>query len=110
MNQHPAAKIAYFSMEIAADERFPTYSGGLGVLAGDVLRAAADLELPMLGITLVDRQGYFHQVLDEAGRQSEKPEPWQPENVLELAEPTITVALNNRKLYLRAWRYWITGV
>ncbi len=97
-------------MEIAADERFPTYSGGLGVLAGDVLRAAADLELPMMGITLAHRQGYFHQILDEAGRQSEKPEPWEPEKVLELAEPTIAIPLANRKLYLRAWRYWITGV
>src|SRR5689334_5998877 len=110
MTQQPAAKIAYSSMEIAADERVPTYSGGLGVLAGDVLRAAADLELPMVGITLVHRLGYFHQTLDEAGKQSEKPEPWHPENALELAEPTVTVALNNRKLYVRAWRYWITGI
>ena len=83
MTQHPAGKIAYFSMEIAVDERFPTYSGGLGVLAGDVLRAAADLELPMMGVTLVHRQGYFHQVLDQVGQQSQRPEPWQPEAVLE---------------------------
>jgi len=110
MTHEPAGKIAYFSMEIAVDERFPTYSGGLGVLAGDLLRSSADLELPMVGITLVHRQGYFHQELDEAGRQSERPEAWQPEAVLEPVEPVVTLSLNNRRLHIRAWRHWIIGV
>ena len=110
MTQRPSRKIAYFSMEIAVDERFPTYSGGLGVLAGDVLRAAADLELPMIGVTLVHRQGYFHQVLDASGQQHQRPEPWQPEDFLEPVEPVITLSLNNRKLHVRAWRHWIVGV
>ncbi len=110
MTHEPAGKIAYFSMEIAVDERFPTYSGGLGVLAGDLLRSSADLELPMVGITLVHRQGYFHQDLDEAGRQSERPEAWQPEAVLEPVEPVVTITLNNRRLHIRAWRHWIIGV
>jgi glycogen phosphorylase len=92
-------------MEIAVDERFPTYSGGLGVLAGDVLRAAADLELPMVGITLVHRQGYFHQVLDESGRQSERPEPWDPQVLLEPVEPLVTIPVNNKRLHIRAWRH-----
>ena len=109
MTHEPAGKIAYFSMEIAVDERFPTYSGGLGVLAGDLLRAAADLELPMVGITLVHRQGYFHQELDEAGRQSERAEAWRPEEMLEPVEP-VTLSLNNRRLHIRAWRHWILGV
>jgi len=47
--------IAYFSMEIAADPAWPTYSGGLGVLAGDMLRSAADMGLPMVGVTLLPR-------------------------------------------------------
>jgi glycogen phosphorylase len=110
MTQQPTGRIAYFSMEIAVDERFPTYSGGLGVLAGDVLRAAADLELPMMGITLVHRQGYFHQVLDQAGHQSQRPEPWHPEALLEPVEPKVSLSLNNRRLYVRAWRHWILGV
>ena len=97
-------------MEIAADERFPTYSGGLGVLAGDVLRAAADLELPMTGVTLVHRQGYFHQQLDDGGRQTERPDTWDPEAFLELVEPTVTISLSNRRLYVRAWRYWVVGI
>jgi starch phosphorylase len=97
-------------MEIAVDERFPTYSGGLGVLAGDVLRAAADLELPMVGVTLVHRQGYFHQLLDQAGQQTQRPEAWQPEAVLERVDPVVSLSLNNRRLYVRGWRHWILGV
>jgi starch phosphorylase len=56
--------IAYFSMEIALDEGMPTYSGGLGVLAGDTLRSAADLGVPMVGVTLLHRKGYFRQTVD----------------------------------------------
>lgn len=110
MTSELTGKIAYFSMEIAADERFPTYSGGLGVLAGDVLRSAADLELPMIGITLVHRQGYFHQEFDATGWQTERPEVWQPEAVLEPVEPIVSMSLNGHRLYIRAWRHPILGV
>ena len=65
--------IAYFSMEIALDSRIPTYSGGLGVLAGDTLRAAADLGVPMVGVTLLHRQGHFTQRLEADGTQREEP-------------------------------------
>jgi starch phosphorylase len=58
------ASVAYFSMEIALDEGMPTYSGGLGVLAGDTLRSAADLGVPMVGVTLLHRKGYFRQTVD----------------------------------------------
>ena len=60
-------RIAYFSMEIALRSEIPTYSGGLGVLAGDTLNSAADLELPMVAVTLVSRQGYFRQAISEQG-------------------------------------------
>ena len=56
--------IAYFSMEIALEVGMPTYSGGLGVLAGDTMRSAADLNIPMVAVTLLHRQGYFSQRLD----------------------------------------------
>jgi starch phosphorylase len=70
--------IAYFSMEIALQAEIPTYSGGLGVLAGDTIRAAADLTVPMIGVTLAHRKGYFHQTLNAtAGRR--KPEEWSLE-------------------------------
>ena len=67
-----ANKIAYFSMEIALDPAIPTYGGGLGILAGDMLRSAADLELPMVAVTLVHRKGYFRQHLDADGNQTEE--------------------------------------
>jgi starch phosphorylase len=65
--------VAYFSMEVGLDSSMPTYSGGLGVLAGDTLRAAADLGLPMIGVTLLHRKGYFRQSLDAGGNQTESP-------------------------------------
>ena len=73
MNQR---KIAYFSMEIGIVSDMPTYSGGLGVLAGDTVRAAADLKVPMVAITLLHRKGYFYQCLDSSGRQIEEPVDW----------------------------------
>ncbi|HEU5186005.1 MAG TPA: hypothetical protein VFU01_15645, partial [Gemmatimonadaceae bacterium] len=66
-------RVAYFSMEIALEPALPTYSGGLGVLAGDTLRSAADLALPVIGVTLAHRRGYFRQHLDAHGNQSESP-------------------------------------
>src|SRR4051812_17586271 len=67
------AKVAYFSMEMHIEDDIPTYSGGLGVLAGDTLRAAADLGIPLVGVTLVHRLGYVRQKLDAAGVQTEAP-------------------------------------
>src|SRR5581483_6288261 len=55
--------VAYFSMEIGIDPDVPTYAGGLGVLAGDFIRAAADLGLPLVAVTLLHRKGYFRQRL-----------------------------------------------
>ena len=74
-----ATRVAYFSMEIALDPDIPTYSGGLGVLAGDTLRSAADLDIRMVGVTLVHHNGYFRQKLDPHGNQSEEAEPWRPD-------------------------------
>ena len=54
----------------------PTYSGGLGVLAGDTIRAAADLKVPLVAVTLLHRKGYFYQRLDSTGRQIEEPVDW----------------------------------
>ena len=110
MSKDPSPRIAYFSMEIAVDERFPTYAGGLGVLAGDMLNSAADLGIPFVGVTLVARRGYFRQRLDSTGRQTELPDEWKPEEFLERVGPTVTVDLDNQGIRVRAWRYWIVGV
>jgi starch phosphorylase len=103
-------KIAYFSMEIALDPAIPTYGGGLGILAGDMLRSAADLELPIVAITLLHRKGYFRQRLDAGGNQTEEADPWIPESVLQPVEGTFTVSIENRVVHVRAWRYSVHGM
>jgi starch phosphorylase len=103
-------RIAYFSMEIAASPEFPTYAGGLGILAGDMLRSAADLGLPITAVTLAHRKGYFRQRLDAEGRQQEEAQHWEPERVLEAVEPVVSVELAGRTVKVRAWLHEITGV
>jgi starch phosphorylase len=103
-------KIAYFSMEIALDPSIPPYGGGLGILAGDMLRSAADLELPMVAVTLAHRKGYFRQHLDADGNQTEEPDPWDPSAILNTVEATFTVQIENRNVAVRAWRYNIHGM
>jgi starch phosphorylase len=106
--QPPA--IAYFSMEVGLDPAMPTYAGGLGVLAGDTLRAAADLGVPVVGVTLLHRKGYFRQHLDAEGNQSESSSIWYPEEFLEAMEPRISVTIGERVVQVCAWRYLVRGV
>jgi starch phosphorylase len=107
---HGSPQVAYFSMEIALDPSIPTYSGGLGVLAGDTLRAAADRELPMVGVTLVHRKGYFRQKLDEQGWQSEEPSQWDVEATLTELPVRTTVSIEGRSVVIRAWQYMMQGI
>jgi starch phosphorylase len=102
--------IAYFSMEVGLDPAMPTYSGGLGVLAGDTLRAAADLAVPMVGVTLLHRQGFFRQHLDARGVQTETDSVWYPEEFLEPLAPRVSVNLEGREVQVCAWRYLVQGV
>ena len=101
--------IAYFSMEIALEQGIPTYSGGLGVLAGDTLRSAADLRLPVVGVTLLHRKGYFRQHLDAQGNQSEGPVEWRPEEILQELPERTKITIEGREVHVRAWRYTIRG-
>jgi starch phosphorylase len=105
-----AETIAYFSMEIALDDRIPTFSGGLGVLAGDYLRAAADLGVPVVGVTLLYHQGFFRQVIDTAGRQVEEPVSWTPADHLERLEPTVEIVIGGRPVVVGVWRFLLEGV
>jgi starch phosphorylase len=102
--------IAYFSMEVALESHLPTYSGGLGVLAGDMLRSAAELGLPMVGVTLLYRKGYFFQRLDDEGHQHEEPAAWPVEGFLLPTDSTCQLEVEGRKVTVRAWRYLITGM
>lgn len=103
------ARIAYFSMEIALHPAMPTYSGGLGILAGDMIRAAADRELPMVAVTLLHRKGYFYQKLDGAGWQTEDAVEWIVEDFLQELPQRAAVAIEGRTVFLRAWRYDVRG-
>ncbi|MBI3773476.1 MAG: alpha-glucan family phosphorylase [Gammaproteobacteria bacterium] len=103
-------RIAYFSMEIALRSDIPTYAGGLGVLAGDTLRASADLELPLVAVTLVSRLGYFRQELDAQGRQIEHPDPWSPEQWTRRLDAKISVPVEGRDVWVQAWLWVVKGV
>ena len=102
-------RVAYFSMEMALEPDMPTYSGGLGVLAGDTLRAFADLSIPAVGVTLVHRQGYFQQHTDERSWQRETPATWQPETRLPVLEPTVEVTIEGRPVRVRAFQFRVVG-
>src|SRR5580698_3414348 len=101
--------VAYFCMEIAIRPEMPTYSGGLGVLAGDTLRSAADLGVPLAAFSLIHRKGYFQQHLDLNGVQSEDVQPWNPADFCTEETARVTVQIENRVVTVRAWRYDMQG-
>jgi glycogen phosphorylase len=105
-----AAHVAYFSMEVGLDPGMPTYSGGLGVLAGDTLRSAADLKLNVVGVTLLHRHGYFFQRLDPDGTQREEPSAWPIHEFLTRLPDTAEISLAGKPVQIAAWAGWVAGV
>jgi glycogen phosphorylase len=97
-------RIAYFTMEIALEDGIPTYSGGLGVLAGDMMRSAGDLGVPMVCVTLASRAGYFRQAIVE-GSQVESPEPWDPARHARRLPTRVAVTLGEREVWIGGWQY-----
>ena len=106
----PAPRVAYFSMEIGLEPSIPTYAGGLGVLAGDTVRSAADREVPLAAVTLLHRAGYFYQRLDAEGRQSEESVAWPVNDFLERLDARVTIDVLGRKLMIGCWRYLVSGI
>ncbi|MGO8754100.1 MAG: alpha-glucan family phosphorylase [Gallionellaceae bacterium] len=102
--------IAYFTMEIGLDEAIPTYAGGLGILAGDTVRSAADLGIPMIVVTLLHRKGYFRQRIDASGWQSEEDVAWPVADLLQEMEPHCSIEIEGRQVFVRAWKYEVKGV
>jgi glycogen phosphorylase len=102
--------VAYFSMEIGIDERLPTYSGGLGVLAGDTLRSCADLKVPVVGITLIYKKGYFKQRLDTEGNQQEEEVKWEPAAFLRLLPNKVSIMIERRRVWIQAWVHMVRGI
>ena len=109
-NEPEPRKIAYFSMEIGLDGSMPTYSGGLGVLAGDTIKSAADLAVPMVAVSLVHEKGYFSQKLLEDGWQEEVPSSWRMEEFLEPLDVQVIITIEGREVRIRPWRKVVRGV
>ncbi len=103
-------KIAYFSMEIGIDKNIPTYSGGLGILAGDTIKSCADLNVPVVGVTLLSENGYFYQKVDENGNQIELPVEFAVSDFLKLLPATTEIKIENREVKIRAWYYQVEGI
>jgi starch phosphorylase len=101
--------IAYFTMEIGLAEAMPTYAGGLGILAGDTVRSAADLGIQMLAVTLLYRKGYFRQKLDASGWQSEEDADWPVAELLQEMQPRCLIEIEGRQVQIRAWKYEVKG-
>ena len=109
-NEPEPRKIAYFSMEIGIDGNMPTYSGGLGVLAGDTIKSAADLSVPLVAVSLVHEKGYFSQRLLEDGSQEEVPSSWRMEEFLEPLDVQVIINIEGREVRIRPWRKIVRGV
>jgi starch phosphorylase len=102
-------RIGYFSMEIALHNEIRTYAGGLGVLAGDTVRSAADLQLPLVAVSLVSRAGYFRQEIDPNEGQVERPAVWEPREWMQPLEAKIAVPIEGRPVWIGAWLYVLQG-
>ena len=105
----PRTRIAYFTMEIGLKPEIHTYSGGLGILAGDTARSAADLELPMVFVTIACRDGYLRQEIDPDGRQIDHPDPWKPEEHTQPLGAMVAVQIEGRQVWIRPWLYELSS-
>lgn len=101
-NNNP--KVAYFSMEIALENGIKTFAGGLGILAGDILRSASEKNFPMVGITLLNKKGYFKQVINNKGKQEELADK-SDYSKLKLLSDKIILNISNDKVVIRVWKY-----
>src|ERR1044072_6699823 len=97
--------IAYFTMEVAVRPEIHTYSGGLGILAGDVARSCAELDLPVVFVSLLTRGGDFRQQIDPEGQQIEHPHPWDPASFMTPLGAMIAVDIDGRPVWIRPWLY-----
>lgn len=94
-------------MEIGLRDDIPTYSGGLGVLAGDTVKSAADLCLPFIAVTLICRKGYFRQELDAQGHQTEHPAVWNPQKLMAKMSERVSVIIEGRRVSVQSWVYYV---
>lgn len=103
-------KIAYFSMEIGLTDDIPTFSGGLGILAGDTIKSACDLNLPYVAVTLIYHKGYFKQEVDSEGNQKEQPVIWDPSKIMTKSNRKVSVTIEKRTVYIQPWIYFVASL
>jgi len=103
-------KVAYFSMEIALDSKIPMYSGGLGILAGDLVRTCADQHIPLIAISLLYRKGYFFQTINEKGMQQENPEQFDPSSHLTIIDTQFNVNIGKQNVFVQPWATFVEGI
>ncbi|MBW7897436.1 Maltodextrin phosphorylase [Candidatus Brocadiaceae bacterium B188] len=104
------AAIAYFSMEIGLSNDIPTYSGGLGILAGDTIKSSADLEIPIVAVTLISKKGFFSQDINNEGKQIEHAVDWDPSRFMVRLPKKVEVQVEGRSVYLQAWCYTVRSI
>ncbi len=103
-------QIAYFSMEIGFKPDIPTYSGGLGILAGDTLKSLSDIGVDAVAVTMLSEKGYFYQKFDESGFQIEEDYRWSPSDLLTKLDTTVTISVDGRDVLVGAWLYELEGI
>ena len=101
-------KIAYFCMEIGLNNSIHSYSGGLGVLAGDMIKSSADLKIPLVAVTLVSSKGYLKQEIKD-GKQIEHPDDWTPSDFMTELATQVELKIQNRTVKVKAWLYDYTS-
>ncbi len=102
-------KIAYFTMEIGLSDEIPTFSGGLGILAADAVRSAADLGIPLIAVTLLNHKGYFQQKITKTGKQIEQPVVWNHKKYLKPFPIKAEVKIRGRRVLIQPWFYKVKG-
>jgi starch phosphorylase len=109
MSAQPPIDVAYFSMEMMLESDIPTYAGGLGVLAGDLLRSCADMHVPVVGVSLVYSGDTFIQLINLDGSQSFYRSDWQKLDQLQKLPTRIEMEIGGMPVIVGCWRYDIVG-
>lgn len=104
------SKIAYFSMEVGLRDDIPTFSGGLGILAGDTIKSSADLNLPFIAVSLIYHKGYFEQDIDDKGRQKELSVIWDPSKTMVPVPEKVSVIIEGRTVLIQAWVHFVKSL
>lgn len=99
----------YFTMEVGLENNMPTYGGGLGILAGDTLKSAADLGMQMVGVTILWRNGYFKQTIDDEGWQHEENAVWDYRSKLRKLPNYARIKIEGQSVRIEVWEYRIVG-